>query len=91
MCYHDKPVEMPSIIDVFTKQSQALISYNFPELSNGFETCWYPSAYQDFLPVNKFKKDENAIFVYNDMLAINDIFQFNRSNPLVSVPKKQTV
>jgi hypothetical protein len=82
---------MVSIIDVFTKQSQAVIHYNFPELSNGFETCWYPSAYQDFLPVNKFKKDKNVIFVYTDMLALNDIFQFNRPNPLFSPGKFNSV
>ncbi|MFL0299259.1 DUF7663 domain-containing protein [Aquirufa novilacunae] len=73
---------MANIIDIFTKESQALIQYNFPELSSGFETCWYPSACHDFLPVNKFKKDKNVIFVYNDMLAINDMFAYERPNPL---------
>lgn len=78
---------MANIIDIFTAESQQLILYNFPELSNGFETCWYPSAHQDFLPVNKFKKDKNVIFVYTDMLAINDIFHYKRPNPLFSPGK----
>lgn len=78
---------MANIIDIFTAESQQLIHYHFPELSNGYETCWYPSAHQDFLPVNKFKKDKNVIFVYNDMLAINDIFHYERPNPLFSPGK----
>lgn len=73
---------MANIINIFTAESQQLIHYNFPELSNGFETCWYPSANQDFLPVNKFKKDKNVVFVYNDILAINDMFPYNGPNPL---------
>lgn len=78
---------MANIIDIFTAESQQLIHYNFPELSNGFETCWYPSANQDFLPVNKFKKDKNVIFVYNDILAINSMYPYNGPNPLFSPGK----
>lgn len=78
---------MTNIIDIFSKESEQLIHYNFPELSNGFETCWYPSAHQDFLPINKFKKEKNVIFVYNDVLAINDMFNYDRPNPLFSPGK----
>lgn len=78
---------MANIIDIFTAESQQLIHYNFPELSNGFETCWYPSANHDFLPVNKFKKDKNVVFVYNDILAINDMFPYNGPNPLFTPGK----
>jgi hypothetical protein len=73
---------MATIIDLFTQESKDLIFYNFPDLKNQFKTCWYPSAYYDFRPINYWQEEENMIFVHNDILALNEIFALGHPNPI---------
>ena len=73
---------MATIIDLFTQESKDLIFYNFPDLKNQFKTCWYPSAYYDFRPINYWQDEENMIFVHNDILALNELFAYGHPNPI---------
>lgn len=73
---------MATILDLFTPESKDLIFYNFPNLKNQFKTCWYPSCSHDFSPINYWQNEENVIFVYNDILALKEVFAFGKPNPL---------
>jgi hypothetical protein len=73
---------MKTILDLFTRDSQALIHYHFPALKDGVQTCWYPSAYQDLRPLHHWKNETNLIYLYTDVIAVNSHFEFRKPNPL---------